>query len=187
MIDIDTKRARSRATQVRRRTKWRALGLCISCGGVPSDGRVTCDTCLQRHRKNAARRLKDRAAKKQCYRCGDSYITPDYSVAENNGSTQCPCCFFRNISMLHLGTRESGTALQTIFDSQHGRCALSGELLILGGNASLDHIMPKSRGGTNDLDNLQWLTKTVNNSKRALTNEEFIVLCRKVAKCELPR
>lgn len=41
---------------------------------------------------------------------------------------------------------------------------------------SLDHIIPKSRGGNNDLNNLQFLTWFENFSKRDMTQEEWNVV-----------
>lgn len=40
---------------------------------------------------------------------------------------------------------------------------------------SIDHILPKSKGGTNDLDNLQFLTVFENLCKRDMTAEEWIL------------
>jgi CRISPR/Cas system Type II protein with McrA/HNH and RuvC-like nuclease domain len=45
---------------------------------------------------------------------------------------------------------------------------------------SLDHIMPRSRGGENSLDNCQIVTRQVNQAKSDLTTEEFVLLCKKV-------
>lgn len=61
-----------------------------------------------------------------------------------------------------------------------GRCALSGRLLELD-TAHLDHILPKSRGGGHTIDNLQWLDPEVNKAKRAMTDEEFRLICHEVA------
>jgi 5-methylcytosine-specific restriction endonuclease McrA len=64
---------------------------------------------------------------------------------------------------------------------QQYKCALTGEHLIPGVNASLDHIIPKSRGGAIDkLENVQWVTTKVNYAKQNLLPEEFIKLCRAV-------
>jgi len=43
-----------------------------------------------------------------------------------------------------------------------------------------DHIIPKSRGGQNTLDNLGICTKQVNQSKRDMTPDEYINLCKTV-------
>ncbi len=55
---------------------------------------------------------------------------------------------------------------------------MTGVELIRGVNASLDHKFPTSRGGSSSVENLQWVTKTVNLAKRDMTVEEFLVLCR---------
>lgn len=61
--------------------------------------------------------------------------------------------------------------------AQKCRCALTGERLTVE-NVSVDHIVPVSKGGTNELDNLQLLTKKVNLIKRDC--EDFIILCKRV-------
>jgi len=61
---------------------------------------------------------------------------------------------------------------------QRGKCALTGERLDR--TAQLDHKTPKVRGGSDTIENLQWVTKTVNLAKRDLTVEEFHELCGNV-------
>jgi len=46
---------------------------------------------------------------------------------------------------------------------------------------SLDHKIPKSRGGSSNLDNLVLTTSAVNKAKHNLLPDEFIQLCRSVA------
>lgn len=70
--------------------------------------------------------------------------------------------------------------LRVLWEQQGGICALTGEQLVPTQNATLDHILPQSRGGTHARSNLQWVTRSVNESKNDLTNEEFFELCRKV-------
>lgn len=55
-------------------------------------------------------------------------------------------------------------------------CVLCGS----SGPLHLDHIQPKSRGGTNAYGNLQWLCATCNQAKGALTPEEFIAHIKKI-------
>jgi hypothetical protein len=71
--------------------------------------------------------------------------------------------------------------IEAIWNEQAGTCALTGEKLVPGYNASLDHILPRCRGGTNEKSNLQWVTKQVNWFKRSRTNGELIPVCLKIA------
>ena len=45
---------------------------------------------------------------------------------------------------------------------------------------SLDHIIPKSRGGTNELSNAGQTTKMANQMKSSMTMEELFDMCQKV-------
>ena len=45
---------------------------------------------------------------------------------------------------------------------------------------SLDHIMPKSRGGTNELSNAGQTTKMANQMKSSMTMEELFDMCEKI-------
>lgn len=58
-------------------------------------------------------------------------------------------------------------------------CPLTGEK-ITKSNISLDHILPISRGGTNDKHNLRFVTFTANTAKNSMTDLEFIDFCRKI-------
>lgn len=60
-------------------------------------------------------------------------------------------------------------------------CPLTGRRLT-GETMSIDHIVPISKGGTNDLTNLQFVHVEVNYAKRNLLQENFIQLCHEVVK-----
>lgn len=64
----------------------------------------------------------------------------------------------------------------------NSKCYLSGEEVNLtdSKNWELDHIIPKSKGGNNSLENLGILHKVVNQMKGGLLNEEFIEWCKKI-------
>lgn len=70
--------------------------------------------------------------------------------------------------------------LRELWDVQRGLCALTGEAMVQGQNATIDHIVPCSRGGSSDKTNLQWVTRRANQAKNDLTTEEFVELCRAV-------
>jgi 5-methylcytosine-specific restriction endonuclease McrA len=69
----------------------------------------------------------------------------------------------------------------TLLERQRFRCALTGRLLTPQ-TAALDHIVPIRCGGGHVIENTQVLHKDVNRAKGSLTNEEFIALCREVAR-----
>lgn len=77
-------------------------------------------------------------------------------------------------------SKTTATKLRHMIEAQGYRCALSGEELDPD-NASLDHKTPIANGGTNDIENLQWLHVQVNAMKGTLSQERFVTLCRKVA------
>jgi 5-methylcytosine-specific restriction endonuclease McrA len=68
--------------------------------------------------------------------------------------------------------------LAAIWKRQRGRCALTGRRLDR--TADLDHIIPKTKGGSDRPENLRWLAREVNMVKRNLTDAEFIILCSDV-------
>ena len=67
-----------------------------------------------------------------------------------------------------------------IVEKQEFRCALSG-VPLLPETSTLDHKQPVSLGGTDDVDNLQWLSTEVNKAKNNMPNEDFILMCKRVA------
>lgn len=146
----------------RRREKLILAGIC-SCG-KPLSGFTQCSDCLSSHLLVAKERRKKYLAQGLCY-CGAS------PVAERQ---QCEKCWLRSLAGTH---KIKVPVLETLWKSQNAVCALTGEPIIMGLNASLDHKVPTSRGGTNDIDNLQWVSKTANAIKTDLTPEELVSFC----------
>jgi 5-methylcytosine-specific restriction endonuclease McrA len=73
-----------------------------------------------------------------------------------------------------------------MIETQGFRCALSGRQLTPE-TASLDHIVPLSRGGTHDRSNLWVVDQHVNTAKGTLTVDEFVAMCRDVARRQAER
>lgn len=61
-------------------------------------------------------------------------------------------------------------------------CYLTGRPINLeeGRSYHLDHILPRSRGGDNSLDNCGLASRSANQAKADLTLEEFVQLCKEV-------
>lgn len=135
-------------------------GLCGRCGKPKVEGKFFCQDCLN---KDCEKRKRKKEAG-ICYSCKN--------VAVENRS-KCAECFMKAMA------KQAGTTaeiLKDIWNEQNGICTYSGRKLIIGINASVDHKMPKSKGGNNDSSNLQFVHKTVNFAKNNLLENDFIQL-----------
>lgn len=172
-------------------------GLCTECGGALSGDvkrRATgtlkkmCRDCLKANAdkqegyrvealtKGLCSRCKKKAhrpGKKICQDCAD-YATKQGRIRRQN-------TFFERKSLNMPGMRDIGSAkmLWSLWKEQRGRCALTG-IRLTRYNCELDHIVPRSKGGSNERSNLRWLLDDVNQAKYNLTDEEFLSLCRSV-------
>jgi len=70
------------------------------------------------------------------------------------------------------GTEFSAKDIDILFTSQGGVCTYCREPLMDGFH--IDHILPKKRGGTNNLTNIHLVCKRCNLSKGAKTHEEYL-------------
>ncbi len=66
--------------------------------------------------------------------------------------------------------------LLELWDAQEKKCAITGIELIPGKTASIDHIVPLCKGGTNDKSNLRFVHVSMNAFKNDLDEEEFYLL-----------
>lgn len=75
--------------------------------------------------------------------------------------------------------RISDFDLWKIAKKQKLLCALTGDKLV-SSNASVDHIIPTSKGGKNVVTNIRLVTKDANFMKNSHSDEEFLKLCKKI-------
>ena len=92
----------------------------------------------------------------------------------------CSKHWFRKRARENLGNSELGGAIWGILNKQKYKCAYTGIDLEPGVNASLDHIIPKTKGGSNDLTNIQWIDKDVNIFKGGMMHAKFIEVIKKI-------
>jgi 5-methylcytosine-specific restriction endonuclease McrA len=68
--------------------------------------------------------------------------------------------------------------LASLWKSQRGLCALTGRKMDR--SAQVDHILPRAKGGGDDIRNLRWVCEEANLSKRHMTDAQFLILCADV-------
>jgi len=143
---------------------------CHVCGVVVTSDFGRCHDCLVKARL-AQRAFHQRNRAKGLCRCGGVPQSTD-------GKSQCRKCWLNNIAKLRTGSTKNAGVLEQILTAQEQRCAYTGEVLIPGVNASLDHKTPVSRGGVKDApENLQWVSERINRMKTDLTHDEFLAMC----------
>jgi hypothetical protein len=73
--------------------------------------------------------------------------------------------------------------LRDLFYEQECKCYLTGRMLILGKNASLDRVIAKSENPykASSINNILWCDRTVNTAKSGIPLEQFISMCHEVA------
>lgn len=79
------------------------------------------------------------------------------------------------------GKKAGRKQLRDLIESQEYRCALSG-IKLSPDTAEVDHKIPVSVGGDHSIENLQIVHADVNRMKAAMSNDEFIRICKSVAK-----
>ena len=73
----------------------------------------------------------------------------------------------------HTGSKENWREIKEILIKQDYRCAYTGVKLVIGVNASIDHIVPRCKGGKDTVDNIQWVDKIVNSEKGRRTSKVY--------------
>lgn len=132
-----------------------------------------CPKCNAR-RRNYRKKVRSKRIKAGlCAECGKHKVLRRHRL--------CKICLLQETAFRHTGSKKNWVALLDMLKKQKYRCIYSGQKLRIGYNASVDHRIPKYRGGTNELSNLQWTTISVNALKGALPEKKFLYLVRKIS------
>lgn len=129
---------------------------------------------------------------KTCIRCGKSLPLRSFFLRSKSGSKRrghCKACHLAGASP------QSRWVVLTISLRKHGKSpgaralreALGepSECYLCGGaisweTASLDHVTPRSRGGTNELSNLRWAHRRCNRYKSDMTIDELVEYAQRI-------
>ncbi len=107
-----------------------------------------------------------------CCNCGKIAVSNENRIK----TSYCEKCYLKKISYSQFKTISRWKELKILFD-QHSICPYTGFKLVLGQNTSLDHILPKIKGGTNDICNLQFVYSEdsfdVNFMKGTMSEDKF--------------
>jgi 5-methylcytosine-specific restriction endonuclease McrA len=166
------KKSKTNLLQKALREKRLATGCCSSCNDPRHENTTYCIVHLQKRRRWESVRRKIRVSSGGCGSCATGIPIGD--------TVLCLKCWW-SIKASTFGSTALIQPLQELWRKQDGKCALSGLSLTVGENASIDHIMPKSKGGSNKIENLRWLHTSVNSGKGILSDEQFIEVCKAVA------
>lgn len=154
------------------RKKKREAGVCDYCSSPSIPGKVYCE----KHRQKIIQENKEKRsqAREQGF-CETCFYQPGLASAQRD-SLVCAKCWLKQVARTTLGEMKRWQELLLLYQYQ-SVCPYTGKQLYLAVNATLDHIIPRSRGGMNCLDNLQWVYRCgpfdVNRMKGDMTDEEF--------------
>jgi 5-methylcytosine-specific restriction endonuclease McrA len=145
---------------------------CIrECGRPRAAGKSRCAVCLEKQRVANRRAYNARVRSGQCVFCSQRATVGAF----------CRDHWFKNVGVPHgLGNKKGQAILRELWEEQQGCCAVTGRPMSPGSTASLDHIVPKSRGGLSEKGNLRWVLLRINQMKWDMTNDEFVQICRVV-------
>lgn len=158
---------------IERVRKWqkeqRVKGLCIECSN-PATG-LRCDSCNKRRAEYRKKKKLEWKEKYLCNQCGKETI---------KGKNQCEKHYLMQVSTDRLGTSKYWKDLKMLIEKQGYKCSLTGDDISFEADIDLDHIIPTTRNGKNELSNVRWVTRQANRLKNNLTDSELIELCLKI-------
>lgn len=140
----------------------KAGGLCPRCGKSVKSGKIHCKSCLEKEREQD----KQRVTAGLCMSCGGN--TPALP-----NRIRCRTCTIKYVVKHNCKSIKLAKSLDMKLTNQLFRCPYTGIGLTIGENASIDHKVARANGGTNDLDNLEWVHRWRNRMKSDMGKDEF--------------
>ena len=184
---------RNRKNTALLKEKRKDQGKCLKCGCDIQTNTKWCDLCKKEQREIGKLLRNNRKENNLCVKCGKSKpcncsatmkeIRENFrkegkciycgTINDNNNSA-CDICILKGIATNNLKNRKLWLKIKELLEKQQFICPYSGIKLILGINASIDHIVPKSKGGNNEIENLQWVHLWINLMKKDSEEQDFV-------------
>ena len=184
-------------------------GLCILCGKSAAAKILFCEICRPVHNERFKKIAQYRKEHNLCHDCGKEIDRPGFTKCSRCAERQhksvtkmvnlryenglcrcgkpatigkvCDVCWFKRGAVFNTGSKRNWQDIKQLLEKQGYRCAYSGRHLVPGINASLDHIVPVAKGGTNNITNLQWVDKHINiRMKFGMSHQEFMSLIHQI-------
>lgn len=148
----------------------KANRLCTDCGKENDIPGNRCTPCREKVRTGASKIYRKKRNVGECAQCNQQATI----------GVLCEKHWFCHISKAHFGHIKNAKLLKDLLEKQAYRCPITGRLLTPGVNTSIDHIVPRSKGGSNDFNNLQWVDYNANVAKAELSLDELIKLSNEI-------
>ena len=180
----------NRLKRVDRYNEKKKNGICVKCKNLVYEQSTLCFSCLERRKISSKRWYQKRG--KSWYQKNGQYKKEDKSdssfcstcvekaIVFGKRRNSCLDCWVQTLCSKRLHSKKDWKSLKELLLSQNFICAISGKVLIPGVNASIDHIVPVSKGGGDSVLNLQWVDLQINMMKSNLLHDEFIQTMKQV-------
>lgn len=127
----------------------------------------------EKRKANLQKRDARKKASGECRQCSNLLFLESKLYCEKH--------WYENVAYKNLDDKLKGVEIKALAVGQKFICPYTKITLIPTINMSLDHKIPKSKGGSNDITNLQWIESNINYMKWDLTESEFIRLAKLIA------
>ena len=162
-----SKRESERKKNLRKEWKTDGSEKCHSCGRASET--KSCSICRERSKKYKPRNRRIRIVKRVAGKCRH--------CSKQAMEKRCKSCWTKDLLRKHNIDVNLWELFWKKLEDQNFKCFYTGIPIVPEINASLDHVIPKAKGGTNDFDNLVWCDRKINSFKNDNDYESLINIC----------